>query len=167
MVNPISVKIGFNSELLLVFVGAIVMGAINAPEIRAQSQQSPLPKFEVASIRGNNSGKPGSIIPSIARGRFSGMNVSLRALIEIAYGVHRSRVVGGPAWIDADRYDVDARGPSDAKASDVRLMLQELLAARFHLAIHRATREMPAYLLTAVPNGAKLATETSGEQGPL
>lgn len=121
--------------------------------------------FDVASIRRNNSGKPGWIIPTIAHGRFTAVNVSLRALIEIAYGVHHSRVVGGPAWIDADRYDIDAKGRADAQTADVRLMLQELLAARFHLALHQATREMPAYVLTALPNGPKLVTETSGEPG--
>ena len=42
------------------------------------------------------------------------MNVTARNLIEQAYGVpwtpgRNERVVGGPHWIDNNRYDVDAR----------------------------------------------------------
>lgn len=150
----------------LIFLGSgLWIPAQLARPALARPASNAADEFDVASIKPNNSGKPGWILPPIARGRFTAANISLRALVEIAYGVQRSRVVGGPAWVDADRYDVDARGPADAKDSDVRLRLQELLAARFHLAVHRAMREMPAYVLTAVPNGAKLAPETSGDQG--
>jgi uncharacterized protein (TIGR03435 family) len=58
-------------------------------------------------------------------------------------------IVGGPSWIDSDRFDVVAKAPPDASPDTVRSMLQSVLADRFHLVFHREARPLRAYALKA------------------
>ena len=58
------------------------------------------------------------------------MNVTARNLIEQAYGIpsasgRNERVVGGPSWIDNNRYDVDARIDESLVASFEKLSHEE------------------------------------------
>ena len=62
----------------------------------------------------------------------------------------------GPSWINEACYDLAAKLPPGATRDDVRLMVQNLLADRFHLAAHRETRTIPTYTLVVVPGGPKL-----------
>jgi uncharacterized protein (TIGR03435 family) len=100
-------------------------------------------------------------------GRFTATNNTLRALILNAYGIFMSPSLlsGGPAWIDSERYDVDAKAmastiPANASSrvlwEKTRLMLQTLLAERFKLVVRREIREMPVYELVAAKNGPKM-----------
>jgi uncharacterized protein (TIGR03435 family) len=65
-------------------------------------------------------------------------------------------VIGGPAWIDSERYDIQAKPESNTDQEHAWLMLQTLLADRFGLTLHRETRELPVYNLTAKKSGLKL-----------
>jgi uncharacterized protein (TIGR03435 family) len=100
-------------------------------------------------------------------GRFTATNNTLRALILNAYGIFASPdlLSGGPAWIDSERFDIDAKAeasviPANAPAKvlweKTRLMLRTLLAERFKLSIRRETREMPVYELVVAKNGPRL-----------
>jgi uncharacterized protein (TIGR03435 family) len=71
----------------------------------------------------------------------------------VAYGVHRDLVVGGPSWIDHDRYDVVAKASPNTPISRLRLMLQTLLVERFHLLIHREDKIMPVSELAVAKTG--------------
>ena len=119
-------------------------------------QQSPVPAFTVASVKQNLSGrKPLSF--DLSPGRFAARNYPLRRLIAVAYGLDLHQVVGGPEWVDADRFDILATFDSvadrdgDSRFADstdrtrstppidrarVRPMLQTLLANRFKLRVH-------------------------------
>lgn len=100
-------------------------------------------------------GGPGPFVQSepghlVARG-------SAQFLIEYAYGHNGMYVQGGPDWIRADRFDVDARQPSDAQSyATMPAMMQRALADRFKLAVHRETRQTPILLLTVARGGPKL-----------
>jgi uncharacterized protein (TIGR03435 family) len=144
---------------------SIIFGVAQTTSMRAQSQ--PEYKFEVASVKPNNSGdtrSPSMIFPG---GNFTATNNSLRGLILNAYGISASPylLTGAPAWIDSARYDVEAKAEAGAIPSDTparmlwektRLMLRALLADRFKLVIHRETKEMPTYQLVLAKNGPKL-----------
>lgn len=71
-------------------------------------------------------------------------NMSLRELISIVYGIRQARVFGGPTWLDAPRYDIDARAnlrPITAVAADptfYRPIIDELLAAQFNLRVEES-----------------------------
>ncbi|HKE29119.1 MAG TPA: M56 family metallopeptidase [Bryobacteraceae bacterium] len=58
-----------------------------------------------------------------------------------------------PRWIETDRFEIDAKGAGNATKDQMRLMMQSLLAERFHLAAHYEMREMPVYALTLVKPG--------------
>jgi uncharacterized protein (TIGR03435 family) len=76
-------------------------------------------------------------------------------LVVRAYGV-KNYQVSGPAWMDSDRFDVNAKIPAGATQDQFRLMLQKLLADRFHMTVHRENKEMPVYALVVGKNGHKL-----------
>ena len=115
--------------------------------------------FDVASVKPNTSG---DLQHSTGmRGRtFTATNVPVRLLILIAYDLtsEPNRLIGGPAWIRTDRFDVLASTPETAKPADRRQMVQALLDERFRLRVHPETREMPIYEL-------KVA-RTDGQLGP-
>ena len=69
-------------------------------------------------------------------------------LVAAAYGVENDYVMGGPSWLERDRFDVIAKAPAGTSKENVRLMLQAMLAERFKLAVHNDTKAMPAYVLT-------------------
>jgi len=106
------------------------------------------PAFEVASIRPNPSEGPTDIRP-MPNGRLTTNRASTRSLILRAYRLHDSQLVGGPAWIDVDRFDIDARAAAAPVGGPEALMpmLRTLLGARFNLRTHVEMRELPAYLL--------------------
>ena len=69
-------------------------------------------------------------------------------LIRVAYRVEPDTVIGGPNWLEFDRFDIAAKAPANTPPETLRLMLQSLLAERFGLILHRDTRLMPAFALT-------------------
>jgi uncharacterized protein (TIGR03435 family) len=106
--------------------------------------------FDVASIKRNVSGEPRSGVRTLPGGRIAVINQTFRQIVRSAYGSNDLEVIGGPDWIDADRWDINASaGTSDP---DVALepMMKALLADRFKLRAHVETRERPIYgLVTA------------------
>jgi uncharacterized protein (TIGR03435 family) len=73
--------------------------------------------------------------------------------------------MGGPPWLDSDKYDVSARIPPGTPKDRVPAMLQTLLAQRFQLALHRETKDQRAYFLVVGKNGPRLkpAREEGGQ----
>jgi uncharacterized protein (TIGR03435 family) len=61
-------------------------------------------------------------------------------------------------------YDIAARAPGENAITkdESRKMLQTLLDDRFHVSIHRESRELPVYVLLIGKNGPKLKTSTGG-----
>jgi uncharacterized protein (TIGR03435 family) len=88
----------------------------------------------------------------------------LQYLIRSAYRIQADQIVGGPAWLDSDRYDIDAKTGGTEKISPelFRTMLQNLLADRFGLKTHRETRQMTVYVLVADKGGTRLREDTEG-----
>ena len=84
----------------------------------------------------------------------------------MAYGTNE--IVGGPGWIDSERFDVEGRGPfdlsgylggPDGSPPRVYLMLQQLLEDRFTLVVHKATQERPVYALVVARRDRTLGTQ--------
>jgi uncharacterized protein (TIGR03435 family) len=81
-----------------------------------------------------------------APGQFAMRNVNLLFALVWAYDL-RDYQINGPNWITDDRYNIIARAPG-ATNDQMKLMLRSLLTERFHLAVHRETKQLPVYLLT-------------------
>jgi uncharacterized protein (TIGR03435 family) len=85
-----------------------------------------------------------------------------------AYGMpDLSLITGGPAWVDQKRFDIEAKfdvSEYPNPTPEQRLeMLQQLLADRFKLAVHREAKESPLYALVVTRGGAKVE-ETRPEE---
>ncbi len=89
---------------------------------------------------------------------------SLKMLVKQAYSLKDYQlVIKGPAWIESDKYVIQARATAPAPEPEMMRMLQPVLTARFHMKLRWETREAPTYLLKVAGHGAKLqpATNTS------
>jgi uncharacterized protein (TIGR03435 family) len=122
--------------------------------------QTEKPGFEVASVRRNVSGEaPYRVTLDFQPGRFVATNVFLRWLIAAAYAEEGrvpilERIVGGPAWVDTDPFDVQAVTDGSTPQATMQLMLQQLLEERFGLRMRTEQRNEPAYaLLPDRPDG--------------
>jgi uncharacterized protein (TIGR03435 family) len=81
---------------------------------------------------------------------------TVRDLICLAYRLEHYQVVGGPPWIDTQRYDVHAKAEAPATRSEICGMLAGLLRNRFQLTSHKASLEMSGYVLIVGRGGPKL-----------
>ncbi len=103
----------------------------------------------------------------ITTDRFTTVGTALRMVIADAYGVDRSRVVGGPAWIDQGLYDISARvagTAADRPGIPSHPGLKTLLASRFQLVAHAETQQIAAYALRLAPGGSKLNEAIKDDQ---
>lgn len=121
------------------------------------AQAQPRIEFEVASLKPNTSGTTSMKFPAPADGKFQASNFPLKALISFAYGVLGTQMYGAPAWINSERFDVDARSADkNATREQFQQMLQALLVDRFALQVHRETKDLPAYELLPAKTGPRL-----------
>jgi uncharacterized protein (TIGR03435 family) len=127
------------------------------------------PSFEVATVkpvpppaaikgsgdrvmmRMGSRGGPGSNDP----GRYTCNNCNLQMLMVQAYGVESYQLTI-PSSMENERFDVSAKVPEGATKDQFNLMLQNLLAERFKLKIHRETKEGQVYELTVNKGGVKM-----------
>ncbi len=143
---------------------AITILCVNVPAQVVPATQS----FDVASIHINNSETDGHhhIISDPAESRFRTVNLSLRDLVQFAYGVPDSQILGGPTWLDSIMFDIDAKSdpsvdaelralPPEQARHQKQLMVQSLLADRFELKVHQETRQLPVYALVVAKDGPK------------
>ncbi len=137
----------------LAMTGPLLAGSEQAPSRPAgQPAAPPAIALELASVTRNTAGGRG-MMGMQPDGRFIATNATLRMLIREAYRIQDFQIIGGPAWISSDAFDVvvKARGEKPAPAvggvSPVQRMLQAFLEDRFKLKARMETREMPTFEL--------------------
>lgn len=120
------------------------------------------PTFEVATI------KPASPDTRQSMFRVRGAdlvveNLTFDDLIKFAYDVQSRQIAGGPGWLGTSKWDIEAKPdrPGMPSQSQLKEMLQKLLADRFALKVHAVKREMAAYALLVSKDGPKL-TKSAG-----
>lgn len=160
-------------KLRTVIALAAMMAAIR-PASAAQSQSASAPHFEVASLKPNNgcqnTPRAGNLSPS--PGRLEMPCVTLQNLIQSAYGTFGDGATvnpqplhteGGAPWMQSEYFALSAKSEGPARTEMLAgPMLQTLLAERFHLQIHRETREMPVYAMTVLKGGLKVQRLAEG-----
>jgi uncharacterized protein (TIGR03435 family) len=101
-------------------VAALMVSAVLAAQGPAE--------FDVASIKRNTSGEPGFTF-DLSRGQLRFINGPIQPLIRQAFEVMDTQIVGAPAWVATERYDILAKAPEGvATAADMRPLLRALLA---------------------------------------
>ncbi len=143
-----------HAVVLAAFLGAVAVLSGQAPV--------DAPRFEVASVKPNNSGDTRSMI-AWPKGLFTATNMELRMLIGQAYGIppqiQRFTLAGGPDALLSARFDVQARLPQTAAEGPHLPMLRTLLAERFTLRVRTESRPTPIYALTLARGDRRLGPE--------
>ncbi|HMG84822.1 MAG TPA: TIGR03435 family protein [Terracidiphilus sp.] len=135
----------------------------------------PTPAFDVASIHPNNSVHTARthIYSYANQGHFIAINATPMQLLQYAYNLPGSRILGLSGWATSAKYDIEAKSGQalvdrlavlpypDAKDQLLK-MVQLLLADRFHLAAHRESRELPVYELVVAKGGVKFSPVKDG-----
>lgn len=166
MSNQIGLRLTFAGKVVLgtaavaAATALIAVAMLDAPAVRAQSaaQTAPAgPKFEVASIKPTAPDEHFMFgVRPMPGGRISAANVTLKLLIETAYGLEDFQVFGGQGWIETARYNIEAKPDSTVGPNEWKEMLKNLLADRFQLAFHRETKDLPVYALVLAKKEGKL-----------
>ena len=118
--------------------------------------------LEPLGMRVERNGGPGTGDPE----RYSCHNCSLYMMVFDAYEIRVPAKLASPDWLQNVRFDFDTKLPAGATAAQFHAMLQNLLAERFKLAVHREKREMPVYELAVAKNGPKFK-ESVPKEGAL
>src|SRR5579884_661072 len=130
------------------------------------AQSGEKPAFEVADVHVTRGGIFPQMSGGILRGtRYEIRNASMVDLIKTAFDVDDEKVVGGPAWLESDRFDVIAKTPAGTTPENAKSMLQNLLADRFKLVTHNDKKPLPTYVLSVGKNAPKLKTSSASDTG--
>ena len=126
--------------------------------------------FEVASIRpvaGGESGGEGGSRSQIetASDGLTMRNIDLSEMIQWAYKLQHYQLTG-PSSLAGLRYDLRAKSSDHVAESTLRLMLQDLLATRFKLQLHREQKTTSVYELVVTKGGPKLPKDKSATLPP-
>jgi uncharacterized protein (TIGR03435 family) len=108
-----------------------------------------------ASIKRNDSVNANSSTSFLPGGRFSSRFNPLSRLIITAYRIKDYQLSGGPGWVYAERYDIDAKAEDNPSRDQMRMMIQSLLKERFKLNLRRENKELSVYVLALGKGGIK------------
>jgi uncharacterized protein (TIGR03435 family) len=166
-VDPIMKRTGKVLLLTAAFAFAVI-------PLLSQTPRAPKPSFEVISIKPSAPGL--GIRGGGPRGdKYTVTGANLRMLLSQGYSkgqqtgpLSQLQIIGGPSWMDSDRYDIqataDCSGGAPLAREQVQLMIQSMLEDRFQLKSHMETRELPIYNLVVAKDGPKL--KASADQSP-
>ena len=137
------------------FISSLVLSAI----IVVLNAQDPAPVPYVASVKKSAGGFGAQM--RIGPGLISSNGVPVRLLMRQAFGqLQDFQLVGGPAWIASDRFDIEVKieGGGPISPQVIQSVLRQILEERFALKVHRENRELPIYAL--------VLARTDGRLGP-
>ena len=122
------------------------------------------PGFDVASIRPHAPDDARFYVKLPAQGRFTATGSVAKLVVMLAYDVQEAQIAGGPDWFATEKWDIEAKSdhPAEHSVEETRRMLQNMLAERFGLRIHRETEQRPAYALTVAKDGPKFKPAEQG-----
>jgi uncharacterized protein (TIGR03435 family) len=130
------------------------------------------PTFEVVSVKPHplpamtaafrfHATTPGPPVLHATGNRFVENTATVQELIMDAYGIEAFRISGLADWTlspKGEHFDIDARAGGDGTPTpeQLQLMLQNVLADRFQLKLHREMRPLPVFALVIAKNGPKI-----------
>ena len=135
-----------------------------------QSSHGSHTAFEVASVRastGQEAGGEGASRSEIqyAADSLTMRNIDLPEMVEWAYGLEHYQLAGR-SMLDGRRYDVRARAGAPTDVDSLRLMLQDMLATRFRVELHREKKRTSVYELVVAKDGPRLPRDKTDSLPP-
>jgi len=143
---------------------AILAGATRvAPATGAGAARFAL-RFESASIQRHALGGRGGPVRPLPGGvGYLAQDASLKLIISLMYKVPARQITGGPSWLDAETWDVEAKAGGARSLEDLHMMFRNLLADRFGLRLHREIKRGPVYALVVDAGRVKMRVNRSPE----
>jgi bla regulator protein BlaR1 len=184
-------NLDFSRKLLLSAAGLaavampVAFGVLTATQGRAQSQAQITgaipPVYEAVSVtptsvKPDNSGAVSSRMV-FHTDEFLATKVTLQELMRTIYRVEDNQIAGAPSWFKIEKFDIEAKWDKsvldalqtlsqDQLARERKRMVEDLLADRFKLTLHRETQHLPLYELVVANNGPKLHEAKPGGTYP-
>src|SRR5581483_10239874 len=142
----------------------------------AFSQSDAPPVSEVhASAKSLGNGRQYVRTLGLRAGRYEIRTATMLDLIRIAYSYDMDKILGGPSWLELDRFDITIQMPQDTAPEAQKTMLQAVLADRFKLSVRKEDKPLPTFALRqgkkpllkeADGNGAGGCRPQSGPSNP-
>jgi len=175
-------RAGYARKLFLKSVLLAITSTTCALHLAAQAPNPPAPywqtvaggkmAFDVVTVRQNTTAPPYAVgsnfplgpgdvyVPN--GGSFRATNFPLITYIAFAYKItdnqEQSLLSQLPKWAITDRFDIQGTAQGNPTKDQMRLMIQAVLADRFHLLVHYETRQVPVLALVV---------DQPGKLGPL
>jgi uncharacterized protein (TIGR03435 family) len=124
------------------------------------------PGIEVATIKPSDPNRPGKLFT--VRGQdVVTINTTLSDILTMAYDLHPKQLVGAPAWVESDKFDITAKPdvPGQPNVAQMKMIFQKLVEDRFELKFRREKRDLNVYALTMGKSGKKFETSKSDPNG--
>jgi uncharacterized protein (TIGR03435 family) len=170
----------FLAAALPLVIGSPNLTPCHAPS-QAQSKANNAPEYEYEVVlikpsKPSNSGRIRIGITNTPDG-LTAENSTAQSLINEAYGTQDFQIIESPGWVNSEMYDIEAK--MDRSVSDAleklrpaerkrarQKMLQDILADRMKLIIHRDYKESAVYYLVVERGGPKLHTANPDDTYP-
>ncbi len=111
------------TSAVLTLLAPVASGALTTPPRPVAVNLTLEPgkrSFESATVMANKTGAMRVVMSVQPGGAWEATNVTLESMIRMAYRLQESQLVGGPAWIYSDRFDIVAKSRSRRPGSGVR-----------------------------------------------
>jgi uncharacterized protein (TIGR03435 family) len=180
MTRPAGCRLDLNRKLLFLAAAASItlstaIGQTNAAPSgstpQAENTAATLPVYDVVSIKPNKSGS-GSLDVETHSNTYSATNISLKKLLENAYGIKEDLISGLSGPIASARFDIEAKivepDPDALKKLSPNqrdAMLLPFLKERFQLKAHTETKTLPIYELIVIKGGPKFKQSSGDSTG--
>jgi uncharacterized protein (TIGR03435 family) len=127
------------------------------------SSQTAAPAFEVASVRSMPRDSRTWALRRVNPERYQSLS-NVMQLLTWAWQVKNYQILGGPAWLSQERFEIQGTTGHMSSVDEERLMVQILLANRFGLKLHRDHREVPVYSLVVGKGDPRVSIATEINQ---
>jgi uncharacterized protein (TIGR03435 family) len=144
-----------------VTIAAVLLTTAAGINAQSSSITETAPKFAVASIRQSPPPTGGPMFLDFGPrpgGQWLSQNATFMMIIRSAYPEFSlpGQIVGGPSWINTERFDIDAKADGDPPREVMADMLKHLLAERFRLKVHTEPREVEVFALLLARSDGRL-----------
>ena len=125
------------------------------------------PDVEVATVKPHQPGNQ-TVNFGMQGGTLVIKDLTLGFLMSFAYDLPARQIAGKPDWMDTDKWDIDAKPdtPGMPNESQMRMIVEKLLAERFGLQFHEEKRKVAAYGLVVSKDGPKMTKAAGASASP-
>ena len=135
-----------------------LLAALGIHLARAQSS------FEVLSIKPAPLNAEPRIPMQVDAGRVTYHNMTVKTIVQLAYGIPEWKITREPGWADSFAYDIKGTFPAGVGPDQIPTMLKSVLIERFGFVAQLQSKVANVYALTEGKSGAKLKAPVSEDE---